>query len=95
MNDENRKNPPATCRDVIALLSDYIEGELSPGDAAALERHMVDCPPCERFLRSLETSVEWTRRLDNAEVPVEVPTEVMDRLRDFLRTRTPESGGSD
>ena len=72
-------------------MSDYIEGELSPGDTAALERHMVDCPPCERFLRGLETSVEWTRRLDDADVP----TEVMDRLRDFLRTRTPEPGGSD
>lgn len=84
MKHEKPKNGPVSCRDVIGLLSDYVEGELSSAEAARLERHLADCPPCERFLHTLETSIHWTRQLSETEVP----QEVMDRLRSFLRTRT-------
>ena len=89
MKNENENNAPATCREVIEVLSDYIEGDLSPEDAEALERHMADCPPCERFLRNLETSIDWTRRMNDADVP----REVMDRLRGFLKTKVGKSRG--
>lgn len=71
----------------MTLLSDYIDGELSPEDAAALDRHMADCPSCDRFLRSLKTTVDWSRDTDLTEAPAEV----VDRLYRFLKSKLPDS----
>jgi len=38
--------PFIPCREIIALLSDYIDGSLSPGRARDLEDHLAICPPC-------------------------------------------------
>jgi Putative zinc-finger len=45
-------SPPPTgddldlaCRDVVELVSDYLDGALEPPLAAAAERHLALCPP--------------------------------------------------
>lgn len=37
------------CDAVLAVLSDYIDGQLSPEKVAAIETHLRGCPECERF----------------------------------------------
>lgn len=37
------------CRQVLAGLSDYVEGELSPEEVAKVQAHVADCDWCERF----------------------------------------------
>ena len=41
------------CRDVVELLSDYLDGDLDPPLAAAVERHLALCPACIEYLRQL------------------------------------------
>ena len=38
-----------TCRDVLADLSDYLDGELPPERVARLEAHLAGCDSCTRF----------------------------------------------
>ncbi|HSE94943.1 MAG TPA: zf-HC2 domain-containing protein [Methylomirabilota bacterium] len=72
-----------TCRDVVGLLLDYLEGTLGPGLVADLERHLQDCPPCQAYLRTYER----TRRLTGEVTRVEMPAELKDRLRTWLLDR--------
>jgi RNA polymerase sigma-70 factor (ECF subfamily) len=37
------------CRDVLAVLSDYVDGDLGPTDRARVESHLRGCAVCERF----------------------------------------------
>jgi len=37
------------CRDVLADLSEYLDGELSPTRVAQIEQHLEGCDHCERF----------------------------------------------
>ncbi len=83
MKDEKSSGAVGTCSEVVALLSDYIDGELSVEDKSSVQAHMAGCPNCERFLRSLENTVDWTRRVEIEEVP----PEVIERLSTFLRAR--------
>jgi len=48
---------------VEELLSIYIDGQLSPGEATLVERHLRDCSACTRDLESLRQTVNLVRQL--------------------------------
>ena len=52
---------PENCKEVFALLSQYLDLELPPGECAEIEEHLADCPPCVEFMESLRKSVELCR----------------------------------
>jgi hypothetical protein len=62
-----RKTVPRRCRQLFALLSDYLDGRLETPQCDELERHIHRCDPCQEFLVSLKSTVEACRRyqLDN------------------------------
>ena len=37
------------CSQVLELLSDYVDGDLTPEVVARVEAHVHACPNCERF----------------------------------------------
>jgi len=71
----------ARCQECIELLVDYLEGDLPPERARALEIHLELCPSCVCFLRTYKGTVDVARNL-----PVdEIPPELIRRLIDFLK----------
>jgi anti-sigma factor RsiW len=44
----NRQVGPLWCSDVIALLGDYLDGELTPAQLRDVEQHLAGCPECTR-----------------------------------------------
>jgi anti-sigma factor RsiW len=72
-----------TCEEAVALLSDYLEMTLSAASVADLERHLGECAPCQAYLNTFRA----TRRLVAEAARVEMPEEMKERLRRFLRSR--------
>jgi anti-sigma factor RsiW len=70
-----------TCEHVIGLLSDYLDGNLLPGQTADLKRHLEGCAACGGFFESLKTTRAAVGRLRCDQIP----GEVHERLRAFLR----------
>jgi anti-sigma factor RsiW len=64
------------CRDLKALFSDYIDGELEADLCAQLEAHLAECPNC----RVMVDTVRRTITLYHAHGREELPPEVQDRL---------------
>ena len=73
-----------SCKEIIDLLSEYLEGDLAGGEAGDFEAHMADCPPCVDFLENLK----HTRALVRGLRCDEVPPEVQRQLRTFLERAT-------
>ena len=73
-----------TCREIIDALSEYLEGDLSREEIKHFEQHMCDCPPCHVFLKTYRKSGELAREVLYEQ---EVPQELQDRVRDFLKAR--------
>jgi predicted anti-sigma-YlaC factor YlaD len=70
------------CREVVAVLTDYLEGVLPVEERVALEQHLLICEGCTNFLAQLRTSIALTG------VPEvdEVPPQLMDTvLRIYLQ----------
>ncbi|HEY6029716.1 MAG TPA: zf-HC2 domain-containing protein [Gaiellaceae bacterium] len=52
-----------TCRELVELVTDYLEGALPPGDAARFERHLAICPGCTTYVEQIRETVRQTGRL--------------------------------
>jgi anti-sigma factor RsiW len=47
-----------TCRDFIALLDDYLAGQLPPHSSASFDAHLRCCVDCRNYLDSYRKTVE-------------------------------------
>ncbi|HRR26480.1 MAG TPA: zf-HC2 domain-containing protein [Acidobacteriota bacterium] len=71
------------CQECVDLLTDYLEGSLDREVRARFEEHMSACAPCINFLKTFERSTQMLQLL--REQQVEVPTDVQQRIKSFLR----------
>lgn len=69
-----------TCKEIIDLLSDYLDGDLPADRRHAFEDHINDCPPCVEFLDSIRD----TRSLAESLRCETIPEPVRKALRAFL-----------
>ena len=71
------------CEELLALLSDYVDGELDPGLCEELQRHMDDCNPCQVVVDNIRMTITLYREGR----PCELPLKFRDRLHSALRDR--------
>jgi len=57
------------CKSIRPLLSAYMDGELSPDDAARLQAHLAACADCRALLASYERMREQLHQLPTTPVP--------------------------
>lgn len=69
------------CRNVFAMLSEYLDRELPPGTCEELDRHIQDCAPCVEFVESLRKSVALGKGYDPGIEPPAAPMELRETLR--------------
>ena len=69
-----------TCRELIDILDDYLDGTLPDDIRSGLESHLADCAPCRAYLATYRK----TREIGTAATRVEMPDEMRARLRRFL-----------
>jgi len=50
------------CSEVLAQLSDYLDGELGVSEVKRIEKHLLGCPNCERFGDNFGSMVVSLRR---------------------------------
>lgn len=65
------RDDPRECADVRALLTDYLEADLRPGDGRCVERHVGRCPRCRAVLANLRLTIAGLRRLRDEQSPDE------------------------
>jgi mycothiol system anti-sigma-R factor len=76
-----------SCSDVLARLSDYVDGELSAAERSRVEAHLRGCDGCARFGGEFRATVQALRaHLSGA---TEAPRELKERLRAALDEETP------
>ena len=59
-----RRQPDLSCRQAVALITDYLEDTLLPPDRARVDRHLATCPHCGRYLAQLRATIAAAGRID-------------------------------
>jgi len=55
--DRIREQLQISCADALELMTDHMEGALSPADAARFRAHLSECEPCSVFLDQLRATI--------------------------------------
>jgi anti-sigma factor RsiW len=50
-------NGGMSCKELVELVTDYLEGALPPDDVAHFETHLALCPPCVEYVAQVERSI--------------------------------------
>lgn len=79
------------CKQVFAMLSQYLDRDLPADLCDRIGDHIGECPPCVEFVRSLERTVELCRKFE-IEHPGQVPAEVRDKLLEAYRNSLGATG---
>jgi anti-sigma factor (TIGR02949 family) len=66
-----------TCRQVVELMTDYLEGALSPADRARFEEHIAGCDGCRAYLAQLATTRKVLRKLADEPIPTDLQAELL------------------
>ena len=66
----------ATCREVVELVTDYLDDALGPRAWARLDAHLDGCDGCAAYLQHLRTTIRVAGRL----APGAIPDATMSRL---------------
>lgn len=60
-----------TCRELVELINDYLEHELSPDERTRFEEHLVYCDPCVNYVGQMRRTVELVGALHEEHIPSE------------------------
>lgn len=52
------------CRQAVELVTDYLEGTLSPRDRARFEGHLAVCPHCTEYLAQMRRTLDALGRIE-------------------------------
>jgi anti-sigma factor RsiW len=74
-----------TCRVLVELVTEYLEGALSPEDRARFDQHIAECADCTAHLDQMRRTLGVVGRLTEGSVPTDGSDVSMAAFRDWRR----------
>ena len=69
------------CRDIVELVTAYLELALPPRDRERFEEHLVFCDGCSTYLDQMRATIVATGRLEPAALPAELEARLLEAFR--------------
>jgi len=74
------------CREMVELMTEYLEGALSAGDRARFEDHIAGCDGCRSYLEQMRSTIHLVGRIPDEPIPEHVRKELMNAFRAWKAT---------
>jgi anti-sigma factor RsiW len=81
--------PALTCREVIDLLTDYVEDALPAEERRRVEAHLAICDGCTTYLEQVRETIRLTGMLTEEQIPDEEKQRLLAAFRDWTQPGTP------
>ena len=78
---------PLTCREVIDLVTDYVEDALPEQERRRVEAHLASCDGCTTYLEQMRETIRLTGMLTEEQIPDVERERLLDAFRDWTRPR--------
>jgi len=73
------------CRELVELVTDYLEGVLAPGEAARFEAHLAGCRHCRAYLEQMRLTLAALGRLTEDDVAPDAEEALLRAFRGWKR----------
>ncbi|MGH9705071.1 MAG: anti-sigma factor family protein [Candidatus Acidiferrales bacterium] len=70
-----------SCKELVELVTDYLERALSPLDSARFESHISKCDWCKLYIEQIELTVKSMGKLSESDIPARVQSELLEAFR--------------
>ena len=74
-----------TCREVVEIVTEYLEGTLALEELEALEQHLAGCNGCTAYVEQIRAVIRVAGSDAPGAVPPELAASLLDAFRDFRR----------
>jgi anti-sigma factor RsiW len=72
-----------TCRELVALVTAYLEQALPDHERLRVERHLAHCVGCHRYLAQMRQTIALTGQLREDDLTEEARVDLLKALRDW------------
>jgi predicted anti-sigma-YlaC factor YlaD len=74
-----------TCRELVEVVSDYLEGRLPAADVRRLEEHLGECPYCMEYVDQMRLTIATLGELTEDSISPETRGELLEAFRGWRR----------
>lgn len=74
-----------SCKEVVELVTDYLEGALPEHVRIQLERHLAGCDGCTNYLEQMRQTIRLTGELREEQLTAEQRGELLHLFRDWKK----------
>ena len=72
-----------TCRGIVGLVTDYLEGALPPNVVRLFDEHLETCEGCQRYLEQMRITVATVGRIRGDDMPAEMRERLLATFREL------------
>jgi anti-sigma factor RsiW len=76
-----------TCKELVELVTDYLEGTLPDRDRDRFEAHLATCVGCSRYLVQMRETIRLAGMLTEEQIPVGQRDALLDAFRGWRAGR--------
>jgi anti-sigma factor RsiW len=81
--------PEMPCRDLVELVTDYLEDRLSARDKARFEEHLAQCELCRTYLDQFRQTIRILGRLPEESLSNEARDALLGAFKNWSRNDRP------
>jgi anti-sigma factor RsiW len=74
-----------SCREVVELVTDYLEGVLDNATSAELEAHLALCPGCHIYVHQMRQTIDELGHVPVETLSEQAQADLVDAFRTFHR----------
>ncbi len=79
--------PEMACRELVELVTDYLECRLSARDRARFEAHLADCEYCATYVEQMRQTIRTLGRIPEESISSEARDALLTAFRGWPRER--------
>jgi hypothetical protein len=72
-----------TCREIVDLATEYVEGGLTTSQMTQFELHLNFCEGCVAFVDQIRETAAMAGRLSEEQIPEETRVKLLEAFRDW------------
>lgn len=81
-----RSNQMLTCREMVELVTDYLEGRLDDADRARFEAHIAECDACTLYIEQMRMTIAALGHIPPETISPRAEQELLETFRDWRST---------
>jgi anti-sigma factor RsiW len=74
-----------SCKELVELVTEYLEDSLSPAERARFDAHLGDCEGCHTYLEQMRQTISALGTIEEETLPEEAKRILLEAYRDWKK----------